>query len=187
MFEILRQSLKTGVVTTRYPATPAEVSAAPAAGRKLIGPTGRTPGPPPAICPTGAIAVHGRRRTCARRTLDLGKCIFCGLCAEVDPAIRMTNALRTAPPAPRRLADHARYQLRPDGTHERLLACDRRSDRASLEHARPGNQPNRSTALGGESRSASAGCSAVRCTSAKWTPAPATAAKSKSRPEQSGL
>src|SRR5258705_12978843 len=90
MFEIVRKSLSTGVVTTRYPATPAEVSK-PARGRPEIDwPNWKDARPGAAICPTGAIShqdINGQRVA----KLDLAKCIFCGLCADVDNAIHMTN------------------------------------------------------------------------------------------------
>ena len=95
MFETLRQSLKTGVVTTSYPQTPAEVSRH-ARGRPEINWAGwKDARPAAAICPTGAIALADESGT-RTATLDLGKCIFCGLCADVDPAIRITNQCELA-------------------------------------------------------------------------------------------
>jgi Ni,Fe-hydrogenase III small subunit/formate hydrogenlyase subunit 6/NADH:ubiquinone oxidoreductase subunit I len=80
MLRIIVNALRTGVVTTRYPAEPSvppdRFRGAPVlrAGSHL---------PPPAICPTGAISEHadgdGRRVA-----LDLARCVFCGRCAE-DP------------------------------------------------------------------------------------------------------
>jgi Ni,Fe-hydrogenase III small subunit/formate hydrogenlyase subunit 6/NADH:ubiquinone oxidoreductase subunit I len=79
MLRIIVNALRTGVVTTRYPAEPSvppdRFRGAPVlrAGSHL---------PPPAVCPTGAISEHagdGRRVA-----LDLARCIFCGRCAE-DP------------------------------------------------------------------------------------------------------
>ena len=95
MFEILRQSLKTGVVTTSYPQTPAEVSRRARGKPEIDWTNWKDARPAAAICPTGAIAyqdVSGQR--IAR--LDLAKCIFCGLCADADPAIRMTNVCECA-------------------------------------------------------------------------------------------
>jgi Ni,Fe-hydrogenase III small subunit len=73
-----------------------------------------------AICPTGAIEFHDEQTTRAA-TLDLGKCIFCGLCADVDPAIRMTNQCELAARQRASLKLTAKYQLNAHGTHERLL------------------------------------------------------------------
>jgi Ni,Fe-hydrogenase III small subunit/formate hydrogenlyase subunit 6/NADH:ubiquinone oxidoreductase subunit I len=120
MFQILRQSLKTGVVTTRYPDIPPEVSIH-ARGRPVIDwANWKDARPAAAICPTGAIATadHDGVRSA---TLDLGKCIFCGLCAEVDGAIRMTNQCELAARSAAQLRQTARYRLNPDGTQDRLL------------------------------------------------------------------
>jgi Ni,Fe-hydrogenase III small subunit/formate hydrogenlyase subunit 6/NADH:ubiquinone oxidoreductase subunit I len=116
MLEILRKSLATGVVTTQYPATPATV-ASQARGRPEIDFAKWTDARPAAeVCPTGAIACKdkdGLRSV----TLDLGKCTFCGLCAEADPVIRMTNECELAATRREALKVIARYRLRPDGTH----------------------------------------------------------------------
>jgi len=80
MLRILINALRTGVVTTRYPAEPSvppdRFRGAPVlhAGSRL---------PPPAVCPTGAISERfdSRGRHVA---LDLARCVFCGRCAE-DP------------------------------------------------------------------------------------------------------
>ncbi len=121
MFSILRESLRIGVVTTSYPATPAAVSPH-ARGRPEIDwaawPDARAAA---RICPTGAIAFTddgGSRHA----TLDLGKCTFCGLCAEVDPAIRMTTVCECAAGARGELVTGATYRLKPDGSHEDLAS-----------------------------------------------------------------
>jgi len=80
MLRILINALRTGVVTTRYPA---ETSVPP---ERFRGAPVLRPGsalPPPAVCPTGALSDHRHdgRRTVA---LDLARCVFCGRCAE-DP------------------------------------------------------------------------------------------------------
>jgi Ni,Fe-hydrogenase III small subunit/formate hydrogenlyase subunit 6/NADH:ubiquinone oxidoreductase subunit I len=119
MFEILRKSLETGVVTTRYPATPVEV-APNARGRPEIDWARWLDARPAArVCPTGAIEyadVAGMRTA----SLDLGKCVFCGLCADVDQAIRMTNACELATRSRTGLITTASYTLNSDGTHQRL-------------------------------------------------------------------
>jgi Ni,Fe-hydrogenase III small subunit/Pyruvate/2-oxoacid:ferredoxin oxidoreductase delta subunit len=121
MFEILRKSLETGVVTTRYPATPVEV-APNARGRPEIDWAQWLDARPAArVCPTGAIecADAAGVRTVS---LDLGKCIFCGLCADVDRAIRMTNQCELASRSRNELITTARYTLNADGTHQRLAS-----------------------------------------------------------------
>jgi Ni,Fe-hydrogenase III small subunit len=98
--------------------------------------------PSAAICPTGAIAFEDIARV-RTATLDLGKCVFCGLCAEVDPAIRMTNQCELAVRRRDELKLTVRYQLRSDGTHETramaspsdapISACANDSDAVSCE------------------------------------------------------
>src|SRR5688572_22849643 len=97
MFDILRKSFSTGIVTTSYPATPPEVSPHARGRPEIDWPNWKDARPAAGVCPTGAISYEDRvgrgvpaepQRT-AR--LDLGKCIFCGLCADVDKAIRMSN------------------------------------------------------------------------------------------------
>jgi Ni,Fe-hydrogenase III small subunit/formate hydrogenlyase subunit 6/NADH:ubiquinone oxidoreductase subunit I len=80
MLRIVLNALRTGVVTTRYPAEPSvppdRFRGAPVlrAGSHL---------PPPSVCPAGAISERfdDRGRHVA---LDLTRCVFCGRCAE-DP------------------------------------------------------------------------------------------------------
>jgi len=120
MLNILRKSLATGIVTTAYP------QAAPA-----VSPNAR--GLPvidfakwkdarfaAKVCPTAAIAYedyHDERTA----TLDLGKCIFCGLCAEADPAaIRMTPVCELSACSRDELKRVARYKLAGDGTQQSL-------------------------------------------------------------------
>ncbi|HTV76102.1 MAG TPA: NADH-quinone oxidoreductase subunit NuoB, partial [Candidatus Baltobacteraceae bacterium] len=77
--------------------------------------------PATAICPTGAISFQdadGRRVT----QLDLSKCIFCGLCAEVDKAIRMTNSFECAARCREDLVTSASYSLKPNGSHEKMIS-----------------------------------------------------------------
>jgi len=120
MFETLRQSLKTGVVTTSYPKTPPEVSNRSRGKPEIDWANWKDARPAARICPTGAIDVtddKGRRTV----TLDLGKCVFCGLCADVDDAIRMTNQCELAARQRSSLKLTAQFHLNPDGTHERLV------------------------------------------------------------------
>src|SRR5438094_390309 len=120
MFDLLRKSLSSGVVTTGYPKTPAEVSSR-ARGRPQIDfANWRDARPASAGCPTGAIAFadEGGPRTA---TLDLGKCIFCGLCAEADTAIRFSNDCELATRQRGDLRATARYPINADGSHGGLV------------------------------------------------------------------
>ncbi|MBI3045028.1 MAG: NADH-quinone oxidoreductase subunit NuoB [Betaproteobacteria bacterium] len=80
MLRILINALRTGVVTTRYPAEPS-VPPDRFRGAPVLRPGSRLP--LPAVCPTGALTERfdaGARRV----ALDLARCVFCGRCAE-DP------------------------------------------------------------------------------------------------------
>src|SRR5258706_9727884 len=119
MFEILRKSLAIGVVTSSYPDTPPAVSPNARGRPEIDFANWKDARPAAAICPTGAIACEdtpGQRTA----TLDLGKCIFCGLCAEVDAAIRMTNSCELAARQKDRVRTVARYKLAADGTHQSM-------------------------------------------------------------------
>jgi len=120
MLQILRKSFATGVVTTSYPETPAEVSQHARGRPEIDFAKWKDVRPAATICPTGAIAFADSNdgRTAS---LDLGKCIFCGLCAEVDPAIRMTNVCELAAWRREDLKFTAKYQLNPDGSHAKML------------------------------------------------------------------
>ena len=120
MFEVLRRSLATGVVTTPYP-RPAEEVPTWGRGRPEIDfANWKDARPAVAACPTGALAYedrHGARSV----TLQLAKCTFCGLCAEADSAIRMTNLRELAVRRKEDLTGTAKYQLAPDGSHQKVL------------------------------------------------------------------
>lgn len=120
MLQILRKSFVTGVVTTTYPETPPEVSSNARGRPEIDFANWKDARPAAAICPTAAIA-YAESNGVRTATLDFGKCIFCGLCAEVDAAIRMTNACELAARRSEDLKSAAKYQLNPDGTHAKML------------------------------------------------------------------
>jgi Ni,Fe-hydrogenase III small subunit len=120
MFNVLRQSQKAGVVTTSYPATPAEVSPRTRGRPEIDWAAWKDARPAAAVCPTGAIACVDADG-CRTASLDLAKCIFCGLCADVDPAIRMTTVCECAARSRAALVTQATYALKPDGAHDRLI------------------------------------------------------------------
>jgi len=82
MLRTVMHSLRDGVVTTRYPDSPAESperfrgAPAPVIGRPF------SALPAASVCPTGAIAAGEKP---AAYTIDLSRCIFCGLCADEPP------------------------------------------------------------------------------------------------------
>jgi len=120
MFETLRQSLKTGVVTTSYPKTPAEISSHARGRPEIDWANWKDARIGAKVCPTAAIACedHDGERTA---TLDLGKCIFCGLCAEADVTIRMTPACELSSCSRNELKNVTRYKLANDGTQQSLI------------------------------------------------------------------
>jgi ferredoxin len=177
MFDIIRQSLKTGVVTTRYPAAPPQISARARGRPEIDWANWKDARPAAAVCPTGAISFQDAGGSRAVR-LDLGKCIFCGLCAETGPGHPHDQFLRMRRNAARRPGASATYALNSDGSHERLLAPPSARPLFPALHPRTEANPSRPSASG--SRSAPPRCLAVPCTSARWTPVPATVAKSKS-------
>ena len=120
MFDILRKSLATGVVTTDYPQVPAEVSKQARGRPEIDFAQWRDARPAVAACPTGALACEDSGST-RSVTLDLAKCTFCGLCAEADSAIRMTNVCELAAWRKPDLRSSASYQLGPSGDQQKLL------------------------------------------------------------------
>ena len=121
MFDIIRKSLATGVVTTDYPQAPAEVSSRARGRPEIDFPKWRDARPAVAACPTGALSCEDNGRTRAVK-LDLSKCTFCGLCAEADTVIRMTNVCELAARRKEDLLTTASYELSPGGIQGKLLA-----------------------------------------------------------------
>jgi len=121
MFGILGKSLSTGVVTTSYPAAPPHMSSHARGRPEIDWANWKDARPAAAICPTGAIwheDLNGQRLA----RLDLAKCIFCGLCADVDKTIRMTNVCECAARSRDDLVTSASYGLKSDGTHDRMVS-----------------------------------------------------------------
>jgi len=86
MFEILKKSISTGIVTKPL----AEIITTPSAGRgapDLSSATATEIALAQAACPTNAIDTT----TGGRAVLDLAKCTFCGACADAAQSIKMTH------------------------------------------------------------------------------------------------
>ena len=133
MFDIIRKSLSTGVVTTSYPQTPAEVSGQARGRPEIDFARLRHVGPAAAACATGALA-YADQSGARTVTLDLGKCTFCGLCAEADPAIRMSSVCELAVTRKSNLLTTAQYELDPSGLAKlRSLTALTTAKESSLE------------------------------------------------------
>jgi Ni,Fe-hydrogenase III small subunit/formate hydrogenlyase subunit 6/NADH:ubiquinone oxidoreductase subunit I len=121
MFKILKQAVATGIVTTDYPKIPIEPSPN-FRGRPVID-FGKAVDCLPAarVCPTGALKVQDDSRT-RKVSLDLGFCIFCGLCAEASPegAIRMSHESELAVRQRSHLVSMAQYRLDGGGKQQFL-------------------------------------------------------------------
>jgi Ni,Fe-hydrogenase III small subunit/formate hydrogenlyase subunit 6/NADH:ubiquinone oxidoreductase subunit I len=126
MFDIIRKSLATGVVTTNYPRTHAEVAGVARGRPEIDFANWKDARSAVAICPTAALACADSNGT-RSVSLDLAKCTFCGLCAEADPAIRMTNACELASRRREDLITTVTYELSPEGTQAKLLASERKA------------------------------------------------------------
>ena len=120
MFEILSKSIATGIVTTDYPTTPAEVSTQARGRPEIDFANWKDSRPAAAVCPTGSLSCSERDDT-RTVSLDLGKCTFCGLCAEVDSAVRMTNQCELAVTSKEQLILTAEYQLDSSRSQSKLL------------------------------------------------------------------
>lgn len=121
MFGILGKSFSTGIVTTGYPDTGPDISAQARGKPEIDWSNWKDARPAAAICPTGAISCQDEASRRVAR-LDLAKCIFCGLCADADKAIRMSHVCSCAARAREDLLTSATYSLKPDGTHERMVS-----------------------------------------------------------------
>jgi Ni,Fe-hydrogenase III small subunit/Pyruvate/2-oxoacid:ferredoxin oxidoreductase delta subunit len=122
MFKILQKALSTGIVTAGYPAMPARVSGNFRGRPDFDFAKWSDARPAAEVCPTEAIAIEecGNVR---RVTVDYGKCVFCGLCAEAsaDNAVRVTQEFELAARSRNGLVLRAEYELNPDGTHRSYL------------------------------------------------------------------
>jgi Ni,Fe-hydrogenase III small subunit len=94
MLTALLRSLRTGVVTIRYPEEPARIP------ERFRGAPRPRPGsafdalPPPSICPSGAIT-GGEGEP--RYAIDLARCVQCGRCAEASAGGAIQLAPQGAP------------------------------------------------------------------------------------------
>lgn len=131
MFDIIRKSLATGIVTTSYPATPAEVSSRSRGAPEIDLANLKDARAAVAACPTAALSCVDRAGT-RTVSLDLAKCTFCGLCAEVERAIRMSNRCELAACRKEELLTKAKYALN-NGSQGKLITSERKPAGADSE------------------------------------------------------
>jgi Ni,Fe-hydrogenase III small subunit/formate hydrogenlyase subunit 6/NADH:ubiquinone oxidoreductase subunit I len=125
MFRILQKTFQTGIVTTSYPAQPAKISVNFRGRPSFDFERWRDARPGADVCPTGAISFREKEAT-RQVTIDYGRCVFCGLCAEdsEDGAVRMTREFELATSERNSLVLQAEYALNDDGTHRQLIAAE---------------------------------------------------------------
>ena len=133
MFKILNRAFATGVVTTDYPARPME-PLPNLRGRPVIDFEKAADCLPAAlVCPTGALTVEDKLDN-RKVTLDYGRCIFCGLCAEAstDGTIRTTGEIELAAQHRSDLVSSAYYRLDAGGKQQflRIALADRQTSEA---------------------------------------------------------
>ena len=126
MFKILQKTIATGIVTTKYPGEPAQISEHFRGRPSFDFEKWKDARPAAEVCPTGAISVCDEDES-RRVTVDYGLCVFCGLCAEAsaDQAVRITQEFELASADRRNLILTAEYSLNADGTHRELRAVHR--------------------------------------------------------------
>jgi Ni,Fe-hydrogenase III small subunit/formate hydrogenlyase subunit 6/NADH:ubiquinone oxidoreductase subunit I len=121
MFKILQKSFSIGSATADYPRIAPRLAEQFRGCPEFDFETWSDARPAAEACPTGAIALsdrNGKRQI----TVDYGRCIFCGECAEAshDGAVRMTQEFELAAENRRDLVLFAEYTLHPDGSHAAL-------------------------------------------------------------------
>jgi Ni,Fe-hydrogenase III small subunit/formate hydrogenlyase subunit 6/NADH:ubiquinone oxidoreductase subunit I len=136
MFKILQKAIRIGVVTTDYPATPARLPLTSRGKPVFDFKSWQDARPAAAVCPTGAISFRDTGDS-RKVTVDYGLCIFCGLCAEVDPggAVRVTREFELATRDRRQLVLEAEYGVTPEGVHYELRSVNGPSIATSVERA----------------------------------------------------
>jgi Ni,Fe-hydrogenase III small subunit/formate hydrogenlyase subunit 6/NADH:ubiquinone oxidoreductase subunit I len=131
MFKILQKTFAIGIVTTKYPDEPAQISERFRGRPSFEFEKWKDARPAAEVCPTGAISVRDEGDS-RRVTVDYGLCVFCGLCAEasVDQAVRITQEFELARADRRNLILTAEYSLKTDRTHRELRTVHRHANDA---------------------------------------------------------
>jgi Ni,Fe-hydrogenase III small subunit/formate hydrogenlyase subunit 6/NADH:ubiquinone oxidoreductase subunit I len=124
MFKILQKTFNVGTATADYPRIAPRLAEQFRGCPEFDFAAWSDARPATEACPTGAIALRdsgGLRQV----TVDYGRCIFCGECAEAssDGAVRMTQRFELAATDRRDLVHIAEYTLHPDGSHAELQSA----------------------------------------------------------------
>src|SRR5712692_6492605 len=90
MFKILHKTLTTGTVTLPYPANEGTISAQFRGRPDFDFPRWADARPAADACPTGAISIRDREAS-REVTVDYGRCVFCGECAEASTDRKSTR------------------------------------------------------------------------------------------------
>lgn len=120
MFKILKKTAQTGLVTISYPESPAVLSTRYRGAPRFAFAGWQDPTAAAAACPTRAITVT-EGENAGRVTIDYGRCIYCGECAEADPTIQMTQHCELAVRNRDDLVITADYQAAADGSRYELM------------------------------------------------------------------
>jgi Ni,Fe-hydrogenase III small subunit/formate hydrogenlyase subunit 6/NADH:ubiquinone oxidoreductase subunit I len=122
MFKILQKTLRAGTVTQPYPETTARLADGYRGLPEFDLANWRDARPAADACPAGAITVAdaGWSRTV---TVDYGRCILCGECAEATPegAVRIGRGFEAAATDRQALVISAEYMLDAEGRQTRLV------------------------------------------------------------------
>jgi Ni,Fe-hydrogenase III small subunit/formate hydrogenlyase subunit 6/NADH:ubiquinone oxidoreductase subunit I len=125
MFNILQKSFSIGSATADYPNIPPRLAEQFRGCPEFDFDAWSDARPAAEVCPTGAIALHDGD-SLRDVTVDYGRCIFCGECAEAsaDGAVRITRNFELAVTDRRDLVLTAEYTLHPDGSHAELQSTN---------------------------------------------------------------
>ena len=129
MFKILQKTLSVGSATAGYPRVAPHLAEQFRGCPEFDFDLWSDARPAAEACPTGAIAVRDRDGL-RQVSVDYGRCIFCGECAQASAAsavqispLRMTRQFELAATDRRDLVLTAEYTLHPDGSHAGLLSA----------------------------------------------------------------
>ena len=141
MFKIIQKTIATGIVTTKYPDEPAQVSEHFRGRPSFTFEKWADARPAAELCPTGAISLSDEGDS-RKVTVDYGLCVFCGLCAEAsaDQSVRITQEFELASAHRRNLVLSAEYSLNTEGTHRELRAVHRCAGNAEGDVERVGQR-----------------------------------------------